>query len=143
MEKYSNRLAAYPAPDVNGNITVEIVFPASALGAGYAKNRSNARGTFAPVEGLIALAEHNNLETRVVVDSSTVKLEIVGKQRYYLRLLDLAEQEVDRRHFIAAERAAGFQPKSGDPNDLATSGFNDGCVSGSIRPYLDGVATLS
>lgn len=53
--------------------------------------------------------------------------------RYYLSHTLFGAREVSRSQFIDAERKAGFHPKSGRPDDLATAGFSRGDISGSIR----------
>lgn len=50
------------------------------------------------------------------------------KTRYWLRVSGLPWQEATIDQFIAAERAAGFHPKTG--NGVATSGFGSGAVEG-------------
>jgi hypothetical protein len=57
----------------------------------------------------------------------------MSQARYYLSHSLFGEREVTREQFIAAERAAGFYPKFGQPDDLATGGFSSGDISGSIR----------
>lgn len=52
--------------------------------------------------------------------------------RYYLRLGDNPELEVTEAEFIAAERAAGFFPKTGC-GPLATAGFGSNHVLGRIE----------
>ncbi len=58
------------------------------------------------------------------------------KVEYYLSHPQLGEKEVTKEEFIKAERAAGFYPKSGNPNDCATGGFGGNGLSGSVR-YID------
>ena len=54
------------------------------------------------------------------------------RYKYFLKADFQSEyQEVTKEEFIAAERAAGFRPKSGD--GIATSGFSGSGVSGSIE----------
>lgn len=57
----------------------------------------------------------------------------LSRDRYFLGL-DLGYvQEVNREQFITAERMAGFYPKGGGSNTLATGGFFGHGVRGSIR----------
>lgn len=51
---------------------------------------------------------------------------------YYLSHPVFGEKECTREQFIAAERAAGFRPKSNDPDEVATGGFNGGGMTGRV-----------
>lgn len=53
-------------------------------------------------------------------------------ERYFLHAEGTPWSEVERTAFLRAERAAGFRPKSGEPDELATSGFSGHGVSGRI-----------
>lgn len=59
--------------------------------------------------------------------------------RYYLKMLDLPEQEVSREDWIKAEREAGFYPKGMQSNDprwmtiCATGGFGGSVLHGRIE----------
>lgn len=53
--------------------------------------------------------------------------------KYYLKHEEFGEKEVSKEAFIKAERAAGFYPKSGNPDDCATSGFGGNGMSGSVK----------
>jgi hypothetical protein len=55
--------------------------------------------------------------------------------RYFLKFdgIPNSEKEVTKEQFIKAERGAGFRPKSGNPNDVATGGFGNGSISGEVR----------
>ncbi len=60
-------------------------------------------------------------------------------EKYFLKHPVLGEKEVTREEFIAAEREAGYSPKSGNPNDLATGGFGSRFgMTGSIRYVKEG-----
>ncbi len=53
--------------------------------------------------------------------------------RYYLKAdWQKDYQEVTKKQFIAAERAAGFRSKLG-PNAVATGGFSGNGVSGKVE----------
>lgn len=56
--------------------------------------------------------------------------------KYFLSHPQLGEKEVTKEDFIKAERAAGFYPKSGNPDDCATGGFGGNGLSGTVR-YVD------
>lgn len=49
---------------------------------------------------------------------------------YYLHHAAFGMKEVTREEYIAAERQAGFYPKSNNPNDIATSGFGSNGMTG-------------
>lgn len=54
--------------------------------------------------------------------------------RYYLKASWQTDwEEVSREQFITAERNAGFYPKNGDPETLATSGFTASNIAGKIE----------
>ena len=56
------------------------------------------------------------------------------KATYFLKHDIFGEKEVSKEDFIKAERAAGFYPKSGRPDDCATGGFGQyGGLSGYIK----------
>lgn len=55
------------------------------------------------------------------------------KVEYYLSHKLLGEKEVTKEEFIKAERAAGFYPKSGNPDDCATGGFGGDGLRGSVK----------
>jgi hypothetical protein len=50
--------------------------------------------------------------------------------RYWLQIVGMPWQEATEEQFIAAERAAGFRPKSGTGS--ATGGFSGGGINGKI-----------
>ncbi|MEK7600581.1 MAG: hypothetical protein AAB463_01300 [Patescibacteria group bacterium] len=52
--------------------------------------------------------------------------------RYWLQVQGCPKHEVTRERFIQAERNAGFYPKSGSGDVLATGGFSSGDILGSI-----------
>jgi len=56
--------------------------------------------------------------------------------KYYLKHELLGEKEVSKEEFIKAERAVGFRPKSGNPDDCATGGFSGNGLNGKVR-YID------
>lgn len=57
----------------------------------------------------------------------------LSRDRYFLGLGLGYVQEVNREQFITAERMAGFYPKGGGSDTLATGGFSGRGVRGSIR----------
>lgn len=59
-------------------------------------------------------------------------LERLGySQRFFLSHPAFGEKEVTKEEFIAAERAAGFFPKSG--SGVATGGFGSGDILGRVE----------
>jgi len=60
--------------------------------------------------------------------------------RYFLKYDDKPWEEVDRIQWLAAERAAGFRPKSGNPDDLATGGFGSSPFGGGLS--IQGIYTV-
>lgn len=44
--------------------------------------------------------------------------------KYFVKEGSSPEKEVGRAEYITAERRAGFRPKSGKPDDIATGGFS-------------------
>lgn len=52
---------------------------------------------------------------------------------YYLSHPVFGKKQVTKEEFIAAERQAGFFPKSGNPEDCATGGFSSNGVSGHVE----------
>ncbi len=55
---------------------------------------------------------------------------IFGDERYWLRISGLAWQEATQEQFMAAERTAGFYPKTG--SGVATGGFGNGVIQGRV-----------
>jgi len=54
--------------------------------------------------------------------------------KYYLRgCWEKDCKEVSKEQYIQAERAAGFYPKSGGKNDIATAGFSNGTITGRVE----------
>lgn len=68
---------------------------------------------------------------------SVVHLERLGySQRFFLSHPAFGEKEVTKEEFIAAERAAGFFPKSG--SGVATGGFGSGDIRGRVETFKVG-----
>lgn len=62
----------------------------------------------------------------------------IKSQRFFLRHASFGEKEVTRQEYIDAERNAGFYPRNGDRNSLATGGFNVlGGVGGRVDTEYD------
>lgn len=66
----------------------------------------------------------------------------MSQPRYFLSHSLFGEREVTKDQYIAAERMAGFHPKSGKSDDLATGGFSSGDISGSVRYLADEPSAL-
>lgn len=66
---------------------------------------------------------------RFIAEQEQVCITDDHDTRYFLRYSDGDWEEVTRTTWAAAERMAGFRPKSGKPDDLATGGFG-GTISG-------------
>lgn len=61
-------------------------------------------------------------------------LPTIKSQRFYLSYPALGEKEVTRQEYIAAERNAGFYPRNGDKESLATGGFGTlNGISGRVK----------
>ncbi len=54
--------------------------------------------------------------------------------RYYIGVSDDSMIEVTKEQFVKAERASGFHNTNGEPDELATAGFNaSNGLRGSVR----------
>ena len=58
--------------------------------------------------------------------------------RFFLRVVGGKWQEVTKRDFIRAERGAGFRPKGGGEDTVATFSFETGSLKG-LTVYAGGV----
>lgn len=58
-------------------------------------------------------------------------------EKYILSHPAFGDREVSRSEYIAAERAAGFRPKSGNDDDLATGSFSGGGIEGRVEHVTD------
>jgi len=62
----------------------------------------------------------------------------IKSQQFFLSHPAFGEKEVTRQEYIQAERAAGFYPRSGDRDALATGGFSThGGISGRVKTEYD------
>lgn len=61
----------------------------------------------------------------------------IKSQSFFLSHRAFGEKEVTCEEYIRAERDAGFFPKSGDRDALATGGFSCGDMSGRVQTEYD------
>ena len=57
----------------------------------------------------------------------------MGKKRYFLKMAHQDKwDEVTKKQYVQAERAAGFRNTMGQPDEPATAGFSNGSINGKI-----------
>lgn len=55
------------------------------------------------------------------------------KERYFITIFGESEMEVTKEEYVQHERAAGFHNTLGQPDEPATSAFNNGYDRGRIK----------